>query len=107
MTFDEIAVCLIIGFAVPLAILDLVRALSEGRLPVQEDGLQFERRLSPWLITLFAGPGLMVDRLVDLWRARAISRFDVASAVAITVGWAGIYGYVFLNVALVLPAMGA
>jgi hypothetical protein len=97
MTSGDLFVCLIAGLAVPLAILDAARAVLDERLPVQGDGLQFERRLTPWLLALFAGPALLFDRVATGWREGALSRADISSGIFITIGWAMIYGFVLLK----------
>ena len=99
MTFSDVFVCLIAGLAVPLAILDAARTILDGHMPLQIDGLQFERRALPWILALLAGPGLLVDRVAESWREGTMSGGDLAQGVAITLGWAGIYGYVILSVA--------
>lgn len=104
MTSSDLFVCLVVGMAVPLAILDAARTILAGGLPVQDEGFQFERRLAPWLLALFAGPALLFDRIVEGWREGTLSKADIASGVFITVGWAGIYGFVLLQAARFLGA---
>lgn len=99
MTFGDVFVCLVAGLAVPLAILDAVRTIMDKDLPLQINGLQFERRALPWILALLAGPGLLMDRVAEAWRDGAISRADLAHGVIITLGWAGVYGYVMLSLA--------
>jgi hypothetical protein len=99
MTISDVFVCLVAGFAVPLAIVDLVKALTEGHLPVQEGGARFERRMLPWFLALVAGPGLLVDRLAELWHLKSIGAGDLVSGTLIAFGWAFIYGFVFLQLA--------
>jgi hypothetical protein len=94
---DDLFVCLVAGLAMPLAILDLVRTWLDDRLPMQEPGLQFERRLMPWLLTAFAGPALLLDRTAQGWREKTMSSADVAWGAVITLGWAAIYGFVALT----------
>jgi hypothetical protein len=104
MTSGDLFVCLVVGMAVPLAILDVARAILTDELPVQEEGLQFEGRLAPWLLALFAGPALLFDRIAEGWREGALSRADIASGVFITAGWAAIYGFVLLQAVRFLGA---
>lgn len=104
MTSSDLFICLVAGLAVPLAILDAARTILDERLPVQGAGLQFERRLAPWLLALFAGPALLFDRIAEGWKERAISTGDVAFGAFITIGWAMIYGFVLLKAAQILAA---
>lgn len=97
MAFSDIFVCLIAGLALPLAILDAARTILDDELPLQIEGLQFEWRALPWLLALLAGPGLLADRVAAGWREGGMSRSDIAHGVVITLGWAGIYGYVILS----------
>src|SRR5262245_6970909 len=99
MTFGDVFVCLVTGLAVPLAILDAARTILDGELPLQINGLQFERRALPWILAVLAGPALLVDRVAEAWRDDALPRSDLAHGVLITLGWAGIYGYVMLSLA--------
>jgi hypothetical protein len=98
MTFGDVFVCLVAGLAVPLAILDAARTILDDTLPLQINGLQFERRALPWILALLAGPALLVDRVAEGWREGMMSRGDIAHGVVITLGWAGIYGFVMLSV---------
>lgn len=104
MTSSDLFVSLVVGLAVPLAILDAARTMFDGALPVQVDGLQLERRLAPWLLGVFAGPALLFDRVAEGWREGSLSRADIASGAFITLGWAMIYGFVVLKVVHFLGA---
>lgn len=105
MTIGDIFVCLVAGLAIPLAILDAARTILDGRLPLQVNEFQFERRALPWLLALLAGPALLVDRVAEGWREGAMARSDIAHGAVITLGWAGIYGYVVLSIAKTLVAL--
>jgi len=97
MTGGDVFISLVVGLAVPLAILDAARTMLDG-LPEQGPGFQVERRWTPWLLAMFAGPALMFDRVAEGWREGAYSRSDILSGVLITAGWATIYGFVVLRV---------
>ena len=99
MTFSDVFVCLIAGLSIPLAILDAARTILDEHMPLQIDGLQFEKRALPWILALLAGPGLLVDRVAEGWREGVMSRGDLVQGAIITLGWAGLYGYVILAVA--------
>jgi hypothetical protein len=97
MTGSDLFVSLVVGLAVPLAILDAARTILEDRLPVQAEGFQIERRLMPWLLAVIAGPALLFDRVAEGWREGSLSRSDILSGAVITLGWAMIYGFVVLK----------
>jgi hypothetical protein len=97
MTGSDLFVSLVAGLAVPLAILDAARTVLADRLPVQTEGLQFERRLMPWLLAVLAGPALLFDKVAEGWREGALSGADIVSGAAITLGWAMIYGFILLQ----------
>ena len=99
MTLSDVFVCLVVGFAVPLAILDAARTILDAAMPIQIEGLQFERRALPWMLALLAGPALMLDRVAEGWREATMSRTDRAHGVIITVGWAALYGFVAVSLA--------
>lgn len=103
MSGGDVFICLVVGLAVPLAILDAARTMLEG-LPEQGAGFQIERRWTPWLLALLAGPALLFDRVAEGWREGAYSRSDILSGALITAGWATIYGFVVLQVVHFLGA---
>lgn len=103
MSGGDVFICLVVGLAVPLAILDAARTMLEG-LPEQASEFQVERRLAPWLLALFAGPALLFDRVAQGWREGAFSRGDILSGVIITAGWATLYGFLILKAAHFLGA---
>ena len=101
----DVFISLVVGLAMPLAILDGLRVFVGGHMPVQHDGFQIETRLSPWLLALLAGPGLLFERMTAGWRDGTISGHDLASGAFIVVGWAAIYGYCVLRaVQFLVPA---
>lgn len=101
----DLFVSLVVGLALPLAILDGLRALVGARMPAQHDGFQIETRLSPWLLAVIAGPGLLIERLIEGWKAQSLGAGDLSSGAFIALGWATIYGYVVLRgVQLLLPS---
>lgn len=101
----DLFVSLVVGLALPLAILDGLRAFVGSRMPVQHDGFQIETRLSPWLLAVIAGPGLLVEKLIEGWKEQSLSARDLPAGAFIAVGWAATYGYAVLRgVQFVLPA---
>lgn len=93
----EFFVSLVVGLAMPLAILDGFRALAGTGMPVQHDGFQVETRFSPWLLAVIAGPGLLVERLVERWKSETLERGDIGAGAFVALGWAAIYGYCVLR----------
>jgi hypothetical protein len=105
VNIGDLFVCMIVGLAMPLAMLDGFRALAGSALPEQSAGFQLERRSRVWLMALLLGPGLFVDRMVATWREGQLSPIDGINAVVIALGWAAIYGFVVLSfVKAVIPA---
>jgi hypothetical protein len=101
----DLFVSLVVGLALPLAILDGFRAVVGSGMPVQHDGFQIETRLSPWLLAVIAGPGLLVEKLLRGWRAQSLAAGDLPAGAFIALSWATIYGYVVLRAAqFLLPA---
>jgi hypothetical protein len=101
---DDLFVCLVAGFALPLALLDLARAILEDRLPVQTAGFQLEMRLLPWLLAILTGPALLFERVVEGCRTRSMRASDVVSGAVIVAGWSFIYGYVFVTLSIFVTA---
>jgi len=93
----DVFVCMVMGLAMPLALLDGFKALANAALPSQGAGLQFERRPLVWLIAIILGPGLFAERMLASWRADELSVADAINAFVITLGWAAIYGFIVLN----------
>jgi hypothetical protein len=101
----DLFVSLVVGLALPLAILDGFRTFVGSRMPVQHDGFQIETRLSPWLLAVIAGPGLLVEKLIHGWKEQSLNASDLGAGAFIAVGWATIYGYAVLRgVEFLLPA---
>lgn len=100
----DLFVSLVVGLALPLAMLDGLKALIGSRLPAQHDGFQVETRLSPWLLAVIAGPGLLVEKLIAGWKEQSLGAGDLSAGVFIALGWATIHGYVVLRgVQFLLP----
>jgi hypothetical protein len=93
----DLFVCVVVGLAMPLALLDGIRALVSSALPSQGAGFQLERRPLVWLMALLLGPGLFADRMLAAWRQDELSVADGINAFVITLGWSAIYGFVVLG----------
>jgi hypothetical protein len=91
----DIFVSLVAGLAIPLAILDGLRALAWTSGPPHPD----DRGPIVWLLAVVAGPGLFVERMLACWREGNLDGADAANAFVIAIGWATLYGYVVLGVA--------
>lgn len=90
---SDLFVSLVVGLAMPLALLDGLRALSVS----PRAGDLHESRSAAWLMALVAGPGLFVERMLAGWRQGGLGRDDAVNAVIIALGWATLYGYVVLG----------
>jgi hypothetical protein len=100
----DLFVYLVIGLAVPLAVLDALRTMLDGELPSQGDGLQLELRVMPWLLAVVAGPALLFDRVAEGWRTGVMVRGELMAGIFITAGWATLYGFVLLKAARLVGA---
>jgi len=101
----DLFVSLVVGLAMPLVILDGFRTLVGTGMPSQQDGFQVETRLSPWVLAVIAGPGLLYERLADGWRRDVLDRGDMSAGAFITLGWAAIYGFCVLRVVEILAGV--
>ena len=99
----DLFICLVAGLAVPLAIVDGLRAAAGAAMSHRPEGLHVEHRLLAWLFVLLAGPGLFVERMIAVAREGQLSFQDAINAVVITLGWAALYGFVVLSLAGFIP----
>jgi len=95
----DLFVCLVTGLALPLALLDCAKAIAAATQPSHAAGLPIDRWPVMWLSALILGPGLFVERMLASWRSGALSAADQVNAMVIALGWAGIYGFVVLELA--------
>ena len=102
MNFGEMFVCLVIGLALPFALLDGIRGVLKAEMPRQEAGFQLEMRLVPWLLTIITGPGLLVEALADRVRLGSLSANNLLAGALIVLVWATVYGFVVLKVMVAL-----
>lgn len=102
---SDVFVCIVVGLAVPLAMLDGVKALAGAALADQSAGFQLESRPLVWLLAIPLGPGLFVERMLIAWRQGELSPTERINALVIALGWAAIYGFVVLGIArMAVPA---
>jgi hypothetical protein len=100
----DVFICVVVGLALPLAMLDGYRALAGVTLQGQFREAHLERRLIQWFLVLLLGPGLFAERMLVAWREGALSAVDGVNAFVITIGWAALHGFVVLGaIRTVLP----
>lgn len=92
MNVIEVANAGLAGFLLSLILLDGMRRLAGRHWPVQGEGLQFERRLLPWLIALIAGPALLWDQSRPYRRRRRGTAADLALLLVLIGVWSASYG---------------
>lgn len=80
------------GFLVSLMVLEGLRPLIGGNWPVQDEGLQFERRLAPWVLALVAGPALLWDQTAVYRKRQAGHAADLVLLALILAVWSACYG---------------
>jgi Cu/Ag efflux pump CusA len=90
----DIFVSLVVGLAMPLALLDGLRALTSTEGPRHAD----DRGAIVWLLAVVAGPGLFMERMLAGWREGGLDLADAINAAVIAIGWATLYGFVVLGV---------
>lgn len=98
----DLFVCVVVGMAIPLALLDGFKVFAAATLPSQTAGLHLERRPFVWLLAILLGPGLFMERMLAAEREGRLSPADRINAFVIALGWAAIYGYVVLSLAKAL-----
>ena len=91
----DLFVSFVAGLAIPLAILDGLRALARTSGPRHPD----DRGPIVWLLAVVAGPGLFVERMLACWREGRLDVADAVNAFVIAIGWATLHGFVFLGLA--------
>ncbi|MCB1446339.1 MAG: hypothetical protein KDJ87_11270 [Rhizobiaceae bacterium] len=101
----DLFVCLVAGLAIPLAIVDGLKAFGGVAMPKQPQGLHFERRPGIWLLAVIAGPGLFAERMLDEARRGRLTSADAVNAFVITLGWAAIYGFILLSLVRAMSAL--
>lgn len=94
----DLFVCLVAGLALPLALLDGMRAIAGAAIPADRFGTRLDRWPILWLSGLILGPGLFVERMLAAWRSGELSVADRINALVIALGWAAIYGFVVLEI---------
>lgn len=98
----DLFVCLVAGLAVPLALVDGLRAVVDG--PILRRGRR--RAAVNWFLALVAGPGFFIETMLDQWRQGDLDRTDAINATVIALGWATLYGYVLLGLSRRLLSIG-
>lgn len=96
MNFADLVLCLLTGFAIPLALSGFVAeraALHAGRGQAGPAGRFFVF----WSSALVCGPGLFATRLVEGLRSGRETAGEQVAGWLAAAGWAALYGYVVLN----------
>ncbi len=100
MNFADLVLCLLTGFAIPLALCGFV-VQGVGLYAAAERGAGSEGRLGRlfvfWSSAMICGPGLFATRLVEGWRSGEETPAQQATGWLAAGGWAALYGYVVLN----------
>jgi hypothetical protein len=97
MNAGDLFVCLVAGLALPLALLDGIRAISRATSLADRPALRLDGWPVLWISSLILGPGLFVERMLAAWRSGELSVADQINAMVIAFGWAAIYGFVVLE----------
>ena len=96
MNFADLVLCLLTGFAIPLALSGFVAERAEihaGRGQVSPASRFFVF----WSSALVCGPGLFATRLIEAFRSGEETAGEQIAGWLATVGWALLYGYVVLT----------
>ena len=96
MNFADLVLCLLTGFAIPLALSGFVAeraVVHAGRREMGPAG----RFLVFWSSALVCGPGLFATRLVEGFRSREETAGEQITGWLAAAGWAFLYGYVVLT----------
>ncbi|MCD2175283.1 hypothetical protein [Rhizobium sp. C4] len=96
MNFADLVLCLLTGFAIPLALSGLVSE-SVGSYAGNGQNGRVGRLVMVWSSAMICGPGLFATRLVDGWRSGDETVAEQAAGWMAAAGWAALYGYVVLN----------
>ncbi|HWU63193.1 MAG TPA: hypothetical protein VN112_14340 [Ensifer sp.] len=98
MNFADLALCLLTGFAIPLALCGFV---SQGLGAYAGSG-QNARVLVWWSSAMICGPGLFATRLIEGWHSGEETIGQQAAGWFAATGWAVLYGYVVLRAVSIL-----
>ncbi|WP_137156037.1 hypothetical protein [Rhizobium sp. FKL33] len=93
---SDIVVCLVIGLAAPLAILDSCRLMFDG-LPEHGQNQALQRRALFWLFALIAGPALFWERVVAEIRSGGLRGGQLGLSAVAIVCWAWLYGLTLIG----------
>lgn len=96
MNFSDLLLCLLTGFAIPLALSGFV-ADGLRSAPVGAVADRRVRVIAQWTAAMICGPGLFAGRLVDGWRSGDESLGEQLAGWLASCGWAVLYGYVVLS----------
>ncbi len=96
MNFADLVLCLLTGFAIPLALCGFV---SQGVGLYAGDGEtgRVSRLFASWSSAMICGPGLFATRLLQGLRSGEETFGQQAAGWLAASGWAILYGYVVLG----------
>ena len=96
MNFADLVLCLLTGFAIPLALAGFVAERAEIRAGRGQAG-PAGRFFVFWSSALVCGPGLFAVRLLEGLRSRKETAGEQIAGWLAAAGWAALYGYVVLT----------
>ncbi len=97
MNSADFFVSLVAGLAVSLAVASAARSLLGAHWPRQSSPFGFDRGWIALALAVFAGPGILVDRLIDSAREGSLVAQDLGLGIGIALAWATLYGFVLLG----------
>lgn len=106
MNFTDLVLCLMTGFAIPLALCSLV-ADGAGLYAVSGRAGRGGRLMSFWSSAMICGPGLFATRLVSGWRSGSETVGQQVAGWFAAAGWAVLYGYVVLRSVTLLMGLAS
>ncbi len=96
MNFADLVLCLLTGFAIPLALAGFVSERAELLAGRGEPG-RAGRFFVFWSSALVCGPALFATRLIEGFRSGEETAAEQLAGWIAAAGWALLYGYVALN----------
>lgn len=96
MNFVDLVLCLLTGFAIPLALCGFVAEGARLYAGTGQSG-RTGRFFVLWSSALVCGPGLFATRLVEGFRSGEETAGEQIAGWLAAAGWALLYGYVVLH----------
>nr|WP_316654243.1 hypothetical protein [uncultured Gellertiella sp.] len=92
MNIVHLAEAALAGFLVSLLVCDMARPLVGAQWPQQREGLQWEKRILPWILALAAGPALLWDASRPFRLRKTGTALDLVALALIFTVWSACYG---------------